>query len=126
MRTEAEVKKARTHMVAAAAGAARAIIIEACFSFGPFGIVLPRGLRIRIDGECLSRDEVNDLCWQDGFRDGPQSMAWERFAEHWRKDGRNQTVDGVLHFEGDLIFWDYRHPISEAQRWARRMKRKAA
>lgn len=79
-------------------------------SFGPWKI--PVGLRIWLDDEELSRSEVNRLCWADGFRDTTEDEAWKHFSSYWRKYEGLKRGRNYLEFHGDLIHWDFAHPIT--------------
>jgi hypothetical protein len=72
-------------------------------------------LEIWIAGEMLSDDEANALAWRDGFRCNGRGGALMQMAGFWRKN------HGLSTFEGDLIHWDYDHPVgSPAERKPRR------
>lgn len=65
----------------------------------------PLYISVWIEGDELSRAEINRLCWVDGFRSHPESEAWREFAEYWAADSRIPLDPGELSFEGDLIHW---------------------
>jgi len=88
--------------------------------FGPWRI--PLSVDIWIDGEQLSMSEVNRLCWVDGFRASDEENAWFDFAEYWGKSSRIPKTAGCLGFTGDLIHWDYAHPVQ----WAKKPRKRAA
>lgn len=61
----------------------------------------PVGIKMWIADVELSRDEINDFCWRDGFRPVRRCDAWIAFAHYWM-DNYKWTS-----FEGDLIHWKF-------------------
>lgn len=81
--------------------------------------VYPQAVSIWIDGEELSRDEVIEFCWRDGFRPVRRCDSWIAFAHHWLDHYK------FYQFQGDLIHWEFK-PQSEMEgreAGARRYKR---
>jgi hypothetical protein len=76
-------------------------------------VVLTAG--VWIDGVQVEPDELGLLAWRDGFRgNGKGPAAFVQMMGFWK---------GRLPFEGDLIHWDYDHPVgSPAERKPRGRK----
>lgn len=84
----------------------------------------PSTLRMWVAGEELTQSEVNELCWRDGFRTALRDCAWIEFCEFWVREHRKDLGrDMKLRFTGQLIHWDYDHPVPKT---AKRRTRKAA
>jgi hypothetical protein len=93
------------------------MLIEA--SYGPYDI--PLWVRIRINGDQLSKSETSRLCYADGFRSDVEEHAWMEFAEYWRRENRKALgSDRTLRWKGKLITWDYRQPVEWPQQKQRR------
>jgi len=76
-------------------------------AFGPYKV--PAWVAMWIEGQRLTLGEVNQLCWQDGFRSTLVQHAWFEFAEFWGKEHRKSLGDDLtLRFRGDLIHWEYK------------------
>lgn len=63
--------------------------------------------RVFIDGVRLSHDECDELAWRDGFRLPPKNSAFVQMMMFW---------EGRLPFHGQLIHWDYDHPVTREAR----------
>ena len=56
---------------------------------------------ISLNGSPLDHDEINELCWRDGFRPVRHCDAWISFAHQWK------AMHGLKEFSGDLIHWRF-------------------
>lgn len=64
--------------------------------------VLPVWLRIWIEGAMLTESEMNQICWQDGFRG---ESPWMEFSSFWQKEHGKRAAS--LSFQGVIIHWDF-------------------
>lgn len=79
------------------------IRIQVCFTaHGPDSVYM------WINDNRLDHDEMNQLCWRDGFRPVRRIDAWIAFAHCWKE------MHGLRDFHGDLIHWRYKEGSRDA------------
>lgn len=81
-------------------------------------------LDIRIDGIELSRDEVMELAWKDGFREHGKGGAMWAMALFWERE--HNLYPGGPPFVGQLIHWDPAVDVAAPAKAVRKTKRAAA